>query len=815
MLPPSFHDQVDRDVALTDRGERVAALDRAPRPGEILYRDLDRPAQVRIPPHFCLIGPVSPSFLAIQRGAYSRDLPAPLAARCGDLRVVGHGVLLLDQRTRLISPDHFVHLPRDDPDFLTKFREHLGAQFVYDSDGHPRIDLASLAERSLKGQVLVLAQPGYMVFGHWLCEILPRLILARRFGLAGGRFLLPSPFPPSLMPWLAAYGVLPEQIVWLEAGKEIVRLEDGIICSRLNFDSAYAPLANSVFGEIRQQLVATPPARPSRRIFLSRRSWKLQTRQLANHEQLAGILARQGFEEIHPETLSPADVARLMSEASHVVAEDGSACLLMIYAAPSARLLVLQPNNRLNPLHHTIAQALNQRVGIVMGAAMSATADGSIGYRIEPADLEEGLAALLQTRSSDNVARSWWKSRSRRPGRATGLPEQPAHPEMPACYDRFTWMPDKARRTPLSGPAADGEILAQEYAPRCSVSPRQPFCVLGQEVATQAVETSWTLEPCLAYRASNVSVLGMGLLRDAAGQILLRNDSRYCAIPAEAGRARFLRTWLGALCPDQAAPLPDLDSLTLEQRRVEGTTLLLSQPGQRIFGHSLLELLPRLWAARRLGLVFDQVLLATHLPPGIEQALAWFGLEPRQRIHYAPDRQRAQCSDLLILDSLFDFHAFHPQAADFYDEVARDAFAASGPGGPQRLYLSRRLWQKEGRQLANRDELAPLLADAGFVEVHPETLPLREQIALMAGARLIVADEGSAAHLPVFAPAGTGLLLLAPEGRRNPRHGAVAQLRDLSYGWVMGEVMDNPAGGEADYRIAPERLAEGLRLLCA
>ena len=43
-------------------------------------------------------------------------------------------------------------------------------------------------------------------------------------------------------------------------------------------------------------------------------------RHFKGRDELLQEVARQGFEEIHPETLSPADVARLMSEASHVVA---------------------------------------------------------------------------------------------------------------------------------------------------------------------------------------------------------------------------------------------------------------------------------------------------------------------------------------------------------------------------------------------------------------------------------------------------------------------------------------------------------------
>ncbi len=815
MLAPSFHDQVDRDATLTGQGQKVGALDRAPCAGQILYRELDRPALVRIPPALCMIGPVQPAHRSLQRGAYGSDQPAPLAARCGELLVVGHGVLLLDRRTRLNSTDHFVELPRSDPAFLTKFKEHLGPRFTYDDAGHPRVDLAGLAERAVAGRTLVLAQPGHGVFGHWLAEILPRLILARRLGLAEGRFLLPSPFPPALMPWLAAYGVTPERIAWFEAGKEIARLEDAAICSRLNRDVAYVPLANSVFREMRQHLVATPPTQPRRRIFLSRQAWQQRSRQLANHDEVAAHLARHGFEQVQPEALSPIEAAHLMSEASHVVAEDGSACLLMIYAAQSARLLVLQSNSRLNLLNHTVAQALNQRVGIVLGSTTQAPAGDGVSYRIDPADLEEGLAALLQSRAVSTPARSWWKDLVVRGGKEAVLSYRPERPTLPACYDRISWMPERAVRAPLTRPARGDEILALEFAGQCDVSPRQPFCALGPGEAMQALQASWPVGPCLAYRASDVSVLGMGLLLDGAGQLLLRNDSRNCGVSSATRRARQLRAWLGPLLRDAAEPLPDLGSLPVEPQVIDGTTLLLAQPGQRIFGQWLVELLPRLWTARRLGLAFDQVLLAAHLPPGMEEALAWIGLEARQVVRYQPQRHRPICRDLLVLDCLFDEHAFHPDAAAFYDQFTADAAQDARPDRPQRLYLSRRRWHRPGRRLANRDQLAPLLASAGFLEIHPETLPLREQIALAAGARMIVADEGSAAYLAAFAPAGAGLLLLAPEGTRNPRHGAIAQLRDLRYGWVMGERQDNPAGGEPNYRVAPDLLVEGLRLLRA
>lgn len=104
-----------------------------------------------------------------------------------------------------------------------------------------------------------------------------------------------------------------------------------------------------------------------------------------------------------------------------------------------------------------------------------------------------------------------------------------------------------------------------------------------------------------------------------------------------------------------------------------------------------------------------------------------------------------------------------PAAADLWRRVS-DAVGERGDAG--RIYLSRSRWHAEeslhGRHQrgeAERDRrLDELFAAAGFEVVHPELLPIAEQIALVRGADIVAGPSGSALHLAAFADPGTRVL---------------------------------------------------------
>jgi capsular polysaccharide biosynthesis protein len=106
-------------------------------------------------------------------------------------------------------------------------------------------------------------------------------------------------------------------------------------------------------------------------------------------------------------------------------------------------------------------------------------------------------------------------------------------------------------------------------------------------------------------------------------------------------------------------------------------------------------------------------------------------------------------------------------------QVWRRVSEAVDRRGPEsRVYLSRSRFHAgdHGPSRARTDEaqrarLDALFSDAGFAVVHPETLPITEQIELVRGAEVLAGLAGSALHLSAFAEPGTRVLTVGD--RRN------------------------------------------------
>lgn len=106
----------------------------------------------------------------------------------------------------------------------------------------------------------------------------------------------------------------------------------------------------------------------------------------------------------------------------------------------------------------------------------------------------------------------------------------------------------------------------------------------------------------------------------------------------------------------------------------------------------------------------------------------------------------------------------HEGARDVWQRMA----AAAGPAdaGPEKVFLSRTVFNEaqraEGRAVrtdAERDSaLDRVFAEAGFVVITPEALPIRDQIRVAAAAKVLAGSAGTALHLSAFAPAGTRVI---------------------------------------------------------
>lgn len=177
------------------------------------------------------------------------------------------------------------------------------------------------------------------------------------------------------------------------------------------------------------------------------------------------------------------------------------------------------------------------------------------------------------------------------------------------------------------------------------------------------------------------------------------------------------------------------------------------------FGHFLSEVLPQLWIARHLGERTPRFLF--HVEPGgraawesrdddlarfVRKVLEQFGVRFEQ-ITFIEGPVRVE---RLVAPTPMNryLRGARPELFDMAREV-RDALDAQAGPGSERIYLSRSRF--EGRRFVNGEQIEALFARRGFRIVHPETLPLAEQISLSSKAKIIAGEEGSALCNAFFA----------------------------------------------------------------
>ncbi|MCB7137652.1 glycosyltransferase family 61 protein [Cellulosimicrobium marinum] len=176
----------------------------------------------------------------------------------------------------------------------------------------------------------------------------------------------------------------------------------------------------------------------------------------------------------------------------------------------------------------------------------------------------------------------------------------------------------------------------------------------------------------------------------------------------------------------------------------------------RHFGHFLTENLTRLWfwvENRGLGLRVAFVNNGLgHDHPNVE-LFHRLGLR-REDLLFVEEPTRFDA--VVVPDQALylsgEMHLGHSRST--YDALR----ASVPPAGVDKVYLTRRhLTPKACVRDVNEEMLEDFFAAQGYEVVAPETLPLGEQIALMAGAREVACTLGTLSHQVLFCPDGVRL----------------------------------------------------------
>ncbi len=277
-------------------------------------------------------------------------------------------------------------------------------------------------------------------------------------------------------------------------------------------------------------------------------------------------------------------------------------------------------------------------------------------------------------------------------------------------------------------------------------SPASPLRIVGtpaDEAFLHAYNApAWGGGPIACQFVREVTLMGSGYLFH--GTDVVTDGSELSDVAAQ---------WVAQPMPDSPNAVPPAT-----ERWIEGLTIVGIAPGHLIYGHWLLDFIPRFMIARdALGLEFHaaRIPLPHDTPRWALTMLQEFtGADPKQFEFYQRGKERLALRTACIPSYAHQHYGFHP-----YTE---SVFAALGtrpmPGGPRKLCVSRVGFERSTdgmhKIFQNREEFEAMAQRHGYRVVRPETMPLRDQAALFASATHVIGEFGSGLHGTVFGPAG-------------------------------------------------------------
>ncbi len=255
---------------------------------------------------------------------------------------------------------------------------------------------------------------------------------------------------------------------------------------------------------------------------------------------------------------------------------------------------------------------------------------------------------------------------------------------------------------------------------------------------------------------ADVPPLGCHLIRDA--------EITGHGYVFSAGRLVTQDVYLHGVARDEIAARPDLlpgSSPARHGLRIDQPVIEILGPGSPVYGHWLVDFLPRAAIAREvLGDAFHDCLipLPRDLPDWTVELLVRFtGFRPENALRYDPGAEFLSCARLCV--PTFG----HAAGGYFFHSFVRDFYARFVPHRPatrsRRLCLSRRNFEHQTRGVlkgfAQRLHMEQAAVQRGFEIVCPEELSFADQVARFAEAGIVLGEYGSALHNTLFSPART------------------------------------------------------------
>jgi hypothetical protein len=237
--------------------------------------------------------------------------------------------------------------------------------------------------------------------------------------------------------------------------------------------------------------------------------------------------------------------------------------------------------------------------------------------------------------------------------------------------------------------------------------------------------------------------------------------------------------------------------------------LPLVRPGDHIYGHWLIDILPKLWLflqANDLGAT--KLILRQNTPEFARKMLAFLGVGKESLVYFNHNRHNLKVDRAFYVTNLRKNQMVHPKMAEFSDAWCRtllkdapEGWQRTAAGASKKVFISRGTWQKphQHRVCHNNAEIEAQVAAFGdWTIYHPQNDTLSQQAAVFSEAEVIMGEEGSGMHNSLLMPKGAEVVTLRSPHNHSMIQGGLCRVRQQSEHVAFGAV---GAGGKVNRNV--------------
>lgn len=206
-----------------------------------------------------------------------------------------------------------------------------------------------------------LSQPGEGVYGHWLVDILPRVVFAKQLNQPL-KYIISTRSPSYARSFLHLLGITDDDIVIYRPESEVVFMKNCYFPGHLRLESAFSPLAARLNTSMQPYFSTCK----NRKLYISRGNFNKQ-QTIFNADALIKLVTHYGLEIIEPHKYTIKEQIKIFSEASLIMGEYGSAMHNTLFCYPNTSVIVLQSDAVPHFIQAGIGALLSQPTGFIFG----------------------------------------------------------------------------------------------------------------------------------------------------------------------------------------------------------------------------------------------------------------------------------------------------------------------------------------------------------------------------------------------------------------------------------------------------------------